>query len=142
MMKSEGTVLRECDSSIKGIMGAVQGVVEEIKELKYGRKKKVVWPGQKISTWKDAEKKVEEEMKGEGVNFTSEVKKNNGGQSWFPTQAKKSSMFPEVPSIASGTTGDESRGVFATKEEPLRAAGLDIGIGGDMEWKDDEEQTD
>ena len=142
VMKSEGAALRKCDASIKGIMGAVQGVVEEVRELKYGRKEKKVWPGQELFTWKDAGKKVDEEMKKEGVDFTSEVKADNGGKSWFPTKAKDSSLFPVVPSIASGTTGDKSRGVFATKEEALKSAGVIKGKGEDMEWKDDKGQTD
>ena len=126
VMKSEGTALRKCDASIKGIMGAVQGVVEEVRELKYGKKEKKVWPRQEVDIWRDAKKKVEEEMKKEGVDFTSEVKVDNGGKSWFPTKAENSSLFPEVPSIASGTTGDKSNRVFATKEEALKAFGLSM----------------
>ena len=136
VMKSEGTALRKCDASIKGIMGAVQGVVEEVRELKYRERKKKVWPGQEVFAWKDAEKKVDEEMKKEGINFTSDVEMDNGGRSWFPTQAKNSSLFPEVSSIASDTSGDKSKGVFATKEEALREAGIDMdevkGIGVEM----------
>ena len=127
MLKSKGTALRKYDASIKGIMGAVQGVVEEVRELKYGRKEKKVWPGQEVSSWKDAERKVDEEMRKEGVNFTSEVKVGNGGESWFQTQAKNSSLFPEVPPIASGTTEDKSRRVFATKEVALREYAIKLG---------------
>ena len=124
VMKSEEAVLKKCDASIKGIMGAVQGVVEEVRELKYGKKEKKVWQGQELFTWKDTEKKVDRQMKKKGVSFMIEVKKDNGGGSWFPTKSESSSLFPAVASIASGSTGSKSRGTNETKEEALRAAGL------------------
>ena len=37
ILKSKGEALRRCDTSIKGAIGAVQEVVDEVRELKYGK---------------------------------------------------------------------------------------------------------
>ena len=145
MMKNEGLALRLVNMSVKGIHGAVQGLVEEVREMKFGRKEKVVWLGQEVKGWKEAEKKVDEEMEKEmekkikkemekeRMKFTSRVKGDNGGESWFPTSAKSSSLSPEVLPIASDTAGDKSRSVFATKEEAFKALGLPEGFEWDSE---------
>ena len=129
-MKNEDSALRLVNMSVKGIHGAVQGLVEEVRDMKYGKKEKVVWPGQEVRGWKEVEVKVDEEMKNEEAEFTSRVKKDNGGESWFPTSAKSSTLFPEVSPIASDTTGDKSIRTFATKEEALKELGLPV----DFEW--------
>ena len=74
VMKNEGSALRLVNMSVKGIHGAVQGLVEEEREMKFGKREKVVWPGQEVKGWKEAEKKVDEEMRKEEVEFTSRVK--------------------------------------------------------------------
>ena len=104
MFKSEGAALRKVDASVKGIMGAVQGVVAEVRELKYGKREKKVWPGQKVYSWGNAEKKVEKEMRKEGVLFESGVEKDNGGESWFPTKEEVPSLLLVIPPIASDIT--------------------------------------
>ena len=46
VFESEGDALQKCDPSIKGIMAAVQGVVEEVRELKYEKENlKGTWSG-------------------------------------------------------------------------------------------------
>ena len=123
VLKSEGEALRRCDASIKGVMGAVQGVVEEVRELKYGKENlKGQWSGP--SSRKQKEKELAVETPKSGVVFTREVKAVSDGSSWFPTNAENSFLFPVVLSIASGTIGDKSRMVYATKEEALKAAGF------------------
>ena len=123
VLKSEGDALRKCDASIKGIMGAVQGVVEEARELKYGKENlKGQWSG--LSSRKQKKKDLAVETPKRGVVFTSEVKPVSDRSSWFPTSTESSSLFPVVPPIASGTIGGKSRRIYATEEEALRAAGL------------------
>ena len=132
VMKNEGSALRLVNMSVKGIHGAVQGLVEEVREMKFGKKEKRVWPGKEVRGWKEAEKKVDEEMRKEEVEFTSRVKKDNGGESWFPTSsAKSSSLLQEVPPIASGTSGSKTIRTFATKEEMFKA----LGLKDDVEWE-------
>ena len=123
VFKSEGDALRKCDTSIKGIMEAVQGVVEEVKELKYGSENfKGHWSGP--SGRKEKEKSLAKETLKQGVVFTREVKPVSDGSSWFPKSAENSSLFLGVPPIASGTIGNKSRGVYAAKEEVLEEAGF------------------
>ena len=127
ILKREGEALRRCDTSIKGVMGAVQRVVDEVRELKYGKENlKGQWSGP--SDRKQKEKEIAVETPKSGVVFTSVVKPVSDGSSWFPTNAGGSSLFPVVPPIASGTIGNKSRRTYATEEEALKAAGFVKGV--------------
>ena len=118
VLKSEGDALRKCDASIKDIMGAVQGVVEEVRELKDGQKNlKGQWSGP--SSRKQKEKDLAVETPKRGVVFTSEVKPVSDGSSWFPASAESSSLFLVVLPIASGTISGKSRRIYMTEEEAL-----------------------
>ena len=80
VLKSEGDALRKWDASIKGIIGAVQGVVEGARELKYGKENlKDQWSG--LSSRKQKEKDLAVETTKRGVVFTSEVKPVSDGSS-------------------------------------------------------------
>ena len=124
LLKSEGAALRKVDMSVKGIHGAgVQGVVEEMRELKFGKENlKGQWSGPSGRLAKEKELKVN--TPSSGVVFTSEVKPVVDGSGWFPKSAESSSLSPVVTPIASGTIGYKSRRIYATKEEALKAAGI------------------
>ena len=124
VMKNESSALSLVNMSFKGIHGAVQGLVEKVREMKLGKKEVRVWPGQEVWGWRDVEVKVEKGLEKERVDFTSKVKKDNCGESWFPTSAKNPSWSQEEPPIASDSSGGKSRGVYATMEEVLKAVGL------------------
>ena len=70
------------------------------------------------------EKKLGVNTPGSGVVFTSEVKPVSDGSSWFAKSADSSTLFPEVPPIASGTISGKLRGTYATEEEALEAKGF------------------
>ena len=65
------------------------------------------------------------EVKNGGIVFTSKVPKMGDGEGWFSTKAESSSLSQEVAAIATVTPGDSSRRTWATKEEALRASGID-----------------
>ena len=96
VLKSEGAPLRKVDRSVKDIHGAVQGVMKEVRGLKYWDENlKGQWSGPLGRLAKEKELKVNTQVS--GVVFTSEVKPVSDGSSWFPKSAKSCSLFPVVP---------------------------------------------
>ena len=136
MMVSEGAALRKVNGSVDGIFKAVSEIGRRVNELN------LVSAGAKGEHWSDLlkEKRVVDNLaakmvkgkRGDGVSFTSKVKDDNDGSSWFPAKAEGPALFPGVTSIASVTPGSKSSGAWATKAEAYKALGLE-------EWETEEE---
>jgi len=154
VMGSEGTALRMVNWSVDGISKAVAEIGKEVKEMRmlngYGTRKEVKMHWSEFLRKKREEDRLASIMVSmdgvvmglvggvDGVTFTTKVKKENDGSSWFPKEPVGPLFPPGGAAIATVTPGGKKRGTWATKEEALKALGYSKGGGKESEWMDEE----
>ena len=151
---SEGTALRKVNWRVDGIFKAVAEIGKEVKEMRmlngYGTRQEVKTHWSEFLQKKREEDKLASHMvyvgdvnkSGvggvDGVTFTTKVKEGNDGGSWFPKEPVGPLFPPVVAAIATVTPGGKKRGTWATKEDLLKALGMDEMKGEGDEWMDEE----
>ena len=136
MLKSEGDALRKVNTSVLGIHRALGEVEKKVdgmnpnvgkgswrEEFEAKRVEKEKWDP-KFRSKREAVVEMEVGKRG-GVIFTSNIPEKEVGEGWFSTKAEGSSLPQEVAAIATVTPGGSSRRIWATKEEALKALGID-----------------
>jgi len=122
IIKSEEDAMRKVNTTVLGLHKALEEV---------GKKVDGMDPGKGKGSWKEEfEAKREEKekivaVKRDGVDFSERREAAKEEFIWFPKVAESLSLSPEVAPIASVTTRGKSKGKWATKEEVLRALGVD-----------------